>query len=58
MGIEIHTWLAAARKVATFFDDSDQEDCFMHVVSLCMLYALGMKENTVAGAVATPGLVI
>jgi len=48
--------IAAARNVAASFDNADQEDCLMHVLSLCMLYALGMRENTASGSVTTLGI--
>ncbi|KAH9151745.1 hypothetical protein AeRB84_005710 [Aphanomyces euteiches] len=35
--------------------ESAREDSLMHILSLCMLYALGMRENTSKGEVSTPG---
>ncbi|KAG6956046.1 hypothetical protein JG687_00010830 [Phytophthora cactorum] len=36
----------SARNVSDQFEDTDQVDCLMHLPSLCLLYALGMKEYT------------
>jgi hypothetical protein len=36
----------AARKVSEYFEDSEQADCSMHVLNLCIGYGLGMKEKT------------
>ncbi|POM59318.1 hypothetical protein PHPALM_31970 [Phytophthora palmivora] len=37
---------AAVRKVSKQFDNSLQTDCVMHVLSLCIGYGIGLKENT------------
>lgn len=36
----------AARKVSEYFGDTEQVDCSMHILNLCIGYGLGMKENT------------
>ncbi|OWY96050.1 hypothetical protein PHMEG_00033783 [Phytophthora megakarya] len=36
----------SARNVSDHFENTDQVDCLMHQLSLCLLYALGLKENT------------
>ncbi|KAG6953137.1 hypothetical protein JG688_00012973 [Phytophthora aleatoria] len=36
----------SARNASNQFEDTNQVDCLMHLLSLCLLYALGMKENT------------
>ncbi|KAE9272461.1 hypothetical protein PR003_g30195 [Phytophthora rubi] len=47
----------SARNVSDHFDSTDQVDCLMHLLSLCLLYALGLKENTRQGGAitVTPG---
>lgn len=35
----------SARGVATYFDETHQEDCCMHILSLCIGYVIGLKEN-------------
>ncbi|RLN37157.1 hypothetical protein BBJ28_00025296, partial [Nothophytophthora sp. Chile5] len=35
-----------ARAVAQHFPDAVQEDCTMHLMSLCINYGLGLRENT------------
>jgi len=37
---------ASARKVSELFDDSQQTDCAMHRLNLCIAYGIGLKENT------------
>jgi hypothetical protein len=37
--------VASTRSVANHFEDSDQEDCSMHILNLCIGYGIGMKEN-------------
>lgn len=37
---------SSARNVSTYFDGSLQSDCSMHLLNMCILYGLGMKENT------------
>lgn len=37
---------SAARAVANYFPDMDQEDCAMHMMNLCITYGLGMRGNT------------
>ncbi|OWZ21516.1 hypothetical protein PHMEG_0003932 [Phytophthora megakarya] len=46
-----------ARNVSEHFTNTDQVDCLMHLLRLCMLYALGLKENTRNDGkiVVTPG---
>ena len=46
---------ASARNVANFFSDVVQDDCAMHLLNLCLLYGLGLKENTRSGQIVTPG---
>jgi hypothetical protein len=36
---------SSARDVSQYIDDSKQVDCEMHLVSLALLYALGLREN-------------
>ncbi|KAI9991368.1 hypothetical protein PInf_019049 [Phytophthora infestans] len=36
----------SARKVSKLFEDSIPTDCTMHVLNLCLLYGMGMRENT------------
>jgi hypothetical protein len=36
----------SARNVSDHFENTDQVDCLMHKLSLCLLYGLGLKENT------------
>ncbi|KAE9306014.1 hypothetical protein PR003_g21345 [Phytophthora rubi] len=36
---------SSARKVSTLFEDSIATDCTMHVLNLCLQYAMGMREN-------------
>ncbi|KAG1694269.1 hypothetical protein DVH05_021622 [Phytophthora capsici] len=47
----------SARNVSDHFNSTDQVDCLMHLLSLCLLYALGLKENTRnrGQSVITPG---
>jgi len=52
------SFVAAAKKVAHDFDDVGQVDCMMHVLSLCISYALGIKENAKDGMIVTPGLLV
>ena len=47
--------IASAKNVANSFDEADQKNCLMHVLNLCLGYAVGLKENTVKGVVVTPG---
>ncbi|KAE8984529.1 hypothetical protein PR003_g24858 [Phytophthora rubi] len=35
----------SARKVSKLFEDSVPVDCAMHVLNLCLVYGLGMREN-------------
>lgn len=35
----------SARMVASFFEESEQEDCRMHILNLCISYGIGLKEN-------------
>ncbi|KAE8997272.1 hypothetical protein PR003_g19596 [Phytophthora rubi] len=35
-----------ARNVSGHFSVTDQVDCLVHLLSLCLLYALGLKEST------------
>ncbi|GMF28015.1 unnamed protein product [Phytophthora fragariaefolia] len=35
-----------ARNVCDYFTSTDQVDCLMNLLSLCLLYALDIKENT------------
>jgi len=50
--------VASAKNVANSFDQADQKNCLMHVLGLCLCYAVGLKENTLRGQVVTPGLYI
>ncbi|GMF61820.1 unnamed protein product [Phytophthora fragariaefolia] len=49
----------SAKNVSNYFNDSDQVDCLIHLASLCLLCALGLKENTTVRqdgrVVVTPG---
>ncbi|KAF4133113.1 hAT family C-terminal dimerization region [Phytophthora infestans] len=47
----------SARNVSDHFNSTDQVDCLMHLLSLCLLYALGLKENTRnrGQSIITPG---
>jgi hypothetical protein len=36
---------SAASAVSQYIDDIEQVDCEMHLVSLAILYALGLREN-------------
>ncbi|KAI9979749.1 hypothetical protein PInf_027989 [Phytophthora infestans] len=36
----------SAKKVSKLFEDSTPTDCGMHVLNLCLLYGMGMRENT------------
>ncbi|KAG1683342.1 hypothetical protein DVH05_015074 [Phytophthora capsici] len=36
----------SARNVGDHFSSTDQVDCLMHLLSLCILNAVGLKENT------------
>ncbi|KAI9980947.1 hypothetical protein PInf_010297 [Phytophthora infestans] len=36
---------ASARKTSKLFEESIVTDCTMHVLNLCMQYAIGMREN-------------
>jgi len=47
----------SARNVSDHFSSTDQVDCLMHLLSLCLLYGLGLKENTRNDGrdVVTPG---
>ncbi|GMF23227.1 unnamed protein product [Phytophthora fragariaefolia] len=47
----------SARNVCDYFTSTDQVDCFMHLLSLCFLYTLGINENTRNDGqlVVTPG---
>ncbi|KUF85302.1 hypothetical protein AM587_10000761 [Phytophthora nicotianae] len=36
----------SARNVSDHFSSTDQVDCLMHLLSLCLLYGLGLKKNT------------
>ncbi|KAF1786314.1 hypothetical protein GQ600_4227 [Phytophthora cactorum] len=47
----------SARNVCEHFSATEQVVWFMYLLSLCILYALGLKENTRAGGqiVVTPG---
>ena len=36
----------SAKNVADYIGDAEQVDCEMHVLNLCMLYGLGLRENT------------
>jgi len=35
----------SARMVTSFYEDSQQEDCSMHILYLCISYGIGLKEN-------------
>jgi hypothetical protein len=35
----------SARDVAKYFDESEQEDCRMHILRLCIAYGIGLKDN-------------
>lgn len=37
--------VASARDVTSHFKETEQEDCQMHMLSLCINYGIGMKEN-------------
>ncbi|KAF1776172.1 hypothetical protein JG687_00001707 [Phytophthora cactorum] len=39
----------SARNVCDHFSAKKQVDCLMHTLSLCIFYALGLKENTRGG---------
>lgn len=47
----------SARNVCDHSTNTDQVDCLMHLLSQCLLYALGLKENTRNDGqlVVTPG---
>lgn len=35
----------SARAVANYFEETDQEDCRMHMLNLCIGYGIGLKDN-------------
>ncbi|GMF43491.1 unnamed protein product [Phytophthora fragariaefolia] len=52
-GVDINTMVqftisdttSSARKVSKLFEDSVQTDCTMHILNLCLQYAMGHREN-------------
>eukprot|EP00644_Phytophthora_capsici_P007239 jgi/Phyca11/112753/e_gw1.22.145.1 len=44
----------AARKVSKLYEDAVQVDCAMHVLNLCPVYGLGMRENVKTCHVVNP----